>query len=293
MTPPEATTERKEMPVAGIGDFGLSGKVALVTGAGSRASGVGNGRAAAVRLAEAGARVALVDAVAENIAETRELIEERGGECLVLPADVSDANGCAGVVAAAVAEWGRLDVLVNNVGIAGPAGTVLDIDLDAWEQCLRVNVTSMVLMCRAVIPEMRKVGDGAIVNMSSVAGLRGGTPLLAYATSKGAINSLTQTMATQHAADGIRVNAVAPGFVYTPMVYAQGLSDEDRELRRLAAPLATEGTGWDVGDAVLFLASAHARWITGVILPVDAGLTVTLNMRPTMTVSTPTQPGTS
>jgi NAD(P)-dependent dehydrogenase (short-subunit alcohol dehydrogenase family) len=279
---------------ADSGGWGLSGQVAVVTGAGSRASGIGNGRAAAVRLAEAGARVALVDAAAENITETRELIEERGGECLVLAADVTDPDACATTIQAVIDAWGRLDVLVNNVGIAGPGGTVVDLDLDAWEQCLRVNVTSMMLMCRFAIPQMRAAGGGSIVNMSSVFGLRGGAPLVAYSTTKGAVNSLTQTMATQHAADGIRVNAVAPGLVYTPMVSAQGLSDEkDRELRRLAAPLEVEGTGWDVGDAVLFLASARARWITGIVLPVDAGLTATLHMRSTMTVSSPPATGQS
>jgi NAD(P)-dependent dehydrogenase (short-subunit alcohol dehydrogenase family) len=264
--------------VEGIGDFGLSGKVAIVTGAGSRASGIGNGRAAAVRLAEAGARVALVDIASENMDETRELIEARGGECLVLAADVSEAAGCERTVRAVVDAWERVDVLVNNVGIGGPLGTVVDVDLDAWDECLRINVTSMMLMSRVAIPHMRAAG-GAIVNMSSVAGLKGGHPRIAYSTTKGAVNALTQAMAVHHAADGIRVNAVAPGFAYTPMVYGPGLSDEDRELRRLAAPLGTEGTGWDVGDAVLFLAGARARWITGVVLPVDAGLTATYARR--------------
>ena len=260
-------------------DFGRSGKVAIVTGAGSRASGIGNGRAAAVRLAEAGARVAVVDIAAENMDETRGLIEERGGECLVIAADVSDAGGCERTVQSVVARWGRVDVLVNNVGIAGPLGTVIEVDLEEWDACLRINVTSMLVMSRAAIPHIREAGGGAIVNMSSVAGLKGGHPRIGYATTKAAVNGLTQAMAVHHAADGIRVNAVAPGFAYTPMVYADGISEDDREARRLAAPLGTEGTGWDVGDAVLFLASARARWITGVVLPVDAGLTATYARR--------------
>jgi NAD(P)-dependent dehydrogenase (short-subunit alcohol dehydrogenase family) len=262
-----------------IGDFGLTGKVAIVTGAGSPASGIGNGRAAAVRLAEAGARVALVDVADENMHETRELIEARGGDCLVLAADVSDADGSEETVQSVVASWGRVDVLVNNVGIGGPVGTVADVDLDAWDECLRVNITSMMLMSRFAIPQMRRAGGGSIVNMSSVAGLRGGHPRIAYSTTKGAVNGLTQAMAIHHAAERIRVNAVAPGFAYTPMVYADGLREEDREWRRLAAPLGTEGTGWDVGDAVLFLAGSRARWITGVVLPVDAGLTATYARR--------------
>lgn len=123
--------------------------------------------------------------------------------------------------------------------------------------------------------------------LSSVAGLRGGHPTIAYLTTKGAIISLTKSMATSHGAEGIRVNAIAPGFVHTPMVSAQGLSDEDRERRKLATPLQTEGTGWDVGDAVLFLASDQSRWITGTVLPVDAGLTSTLGITSTMTVTSP------
>jgi NAD(P)-dependent dehydrogenase (short-subunit alcohol dehydrogenase family) len=261
-------------------DLGLGDKVAIVTGAGSRASGIGNGRAAAVRLAEAGARVALVDVAVENVDETRELVEARGGECLVVAADVSDRGGCEATVQSVVDRWGRVDVLVNNVGVAGPLGTAVDVDLDAWDECLRINVTSMMLMSRFAIPHMRQAGGGSIVNMSSVAGLRGGHPRIAYSTTKGAVNAFTKAMAIHHAAEGIRVNAVAPGYAYTPMVYADGVSDEYRELRRLAAPLGTEGTGWDVGDAVLFLASEHARWITGVVLPVDAGLTSTIQLRP-------------
>ena len=138
----------------------------------------------------------------------------------------------------------------------------------------------MMLMSRFAIPHMRRAGGGSIVNMSSVAGLRGGHPRVAYSATKGAVNGLTRAMAIHHAPDGIRVNAVAPGYAYTPMVYAEGSSDDLREIRRLAAPLSTEGTGWDVGDAVLFLASARARWITGVVLPVDAGLTATIQLRP-------------
>jgi NAD(P)-dependent dehydrogenase (short-subunit alcohol dehydrogenase family) len=138
---------------------------------------------------------------------------------------------------------------------------------------MRVNVTSMVIMAKHAIPEMRKSGGGSIVNLSSVAGLTGGHGRLLYPTSKGAIVNLTRAMAAHHGREGIRVNAVAPGMVYTPMVYSQGMPPELREARRLRSLLQTEGTGWDVGQAVLFLASDEARWITGVTLPVDAGAT--------------------
>ena len=253
----------------------LEGRVAIITGAGSIESGIGNGRAAAVLLARAGARVALLDIVEASLAETAALIADEGGESVSVVCDVSERSSCEAAVATVVDRWGRLDVLVNNVGIVGPAGSVETIDLDGWDRCLRVNLTSMLLMSRYAIPALRAAGGGSIVNMSSVAGMVGGIPLVGYSTTKAAINGLTKTMATQHGPDGIRVNALAPGFVFTPLITAAGLSDEDRERRRLAAPLQTEGTGWDVGEAVLFLASPRSRWITGTIIPVDAGLTAT------------------
>ncbi|WP_238009890.1 SDR family oxidoreductase [Dactylosporangium sp. AC04546] len=265
-------------------DFGLKGKVAVVTGAGSRASGVGNGRAAAVLLAAAGARVALVDSVAGHMEETRQLIEARGGTCIAIDGDVSDAAQAERCIQRVMDAWDRLDVLVNNVGIAGPAGSVVDVDINAWNDCLRINVNSMMLMSRFAIPHMRRLGEGSIVNVSSTAGLRGGHPV-AYSTTKSAVLNFTRSMAATHGPEGIRVNAVAPGFVHTPMVYAQGLAETDRERRMRAAPLRTEGTGWDVGKAILFLAGSHARWITGVTLPVDAGLTAVVAMEQSMTVT--------
>lgn len=257
-------------------DYGLKGKVAVVTGGGSQGPGIGNGRAISVLLAEAGAHVVVVDLHAEHMLDTEKLIRERGGDCITVAADVSRSDECARVVALAVARWGRLDVLVNNVGILGPTGTVVDVDLDAWDRCVQVNLTSMLLMSRHAIPHMREAGGGAIVNMSSAAGLLASYPHVAYSTTKGAITNLTRSMAASHGPDGVRVNAIAPGPVFTPMRTVEGLSDADRERRRTMNPLQTEGTGWDVGHAALFLVSDKARWITGVMLPVDAGVTATL-----------------
>ena len=251
----------------------LEGRVAIVTGAGSRAEGIGNGRAAAVLLARHGARVALVDAMRNWAEDTARMIAAEAGEAAVLEADVTDPAACAAAVAAAVARWGRLDILVNNVGIGGPPGTAVEVDPEAWDQAMRVNVTSMMLMAKYAIPEMRKVGGGAIVNIASVAGLAGGHPSLLYPTSKGAVINMTRAMAAHHGADGIRVNCVAPGMVYTPMVYSRGMSAEMRDARRERSLLKTEGTGWDVGNAVLYLVGDEARWVTGVVLPVDAGAT--------------------
>ena len=260
--------------------MGMKGKVAIVTGAGSRADGIGNGRAASILMARDGASVALLDAVAEWAEATREMVAAEGGTSIVIPCDVTDEEQAAAAVRRTVDEWGRLDILVNNVGIAGPAGTAAEVDIAEWERAMRVNVTAMVIMAKYAIPEMIRSGGGSIVNLSSVAGLVGGHRALLYATSKGAIVNMTRAMAAHHGADGIRVNAVAPGMVYTPMVYSRGMTPEIREARRRRSILQTEGTGWDVGEAVRFLASDEARWITGVTLPVDAGATAGMGRLP-------------
>ena len=265
---------------AGYDARDFTGRVAIVTGGGSRTSGIGNGRAAAVLFARRGAKVLVVDIELPAAQDTVAMIEREGGEALAFDADVARPADCEAAVAAAVRRWGRLDVLVNNVGIIGPPGTAIDVDLEAWEQATRVNVTSMVQMARYAIPEMVKNGRGAIVNLSSVAGLGGGYTSLLYPTTKGTIVNMTRVMAAHHGAQGIRVNCVAPGMVYTPMVASRGMTPELREARRQRSLLQTEGTGWDLGEAVVFLASDAARWITGVVLPVDAGATAGLGMVP-------------
>jgi NAD(P)-dependent dehydrogenase (short-subunit alcohol dehydrogenase family) len=258
---------------ANYGNVQLSPKVAIVTGAGARAEGIGNGRAASILLARAGARVLLVDANEQWAARTKEMIDAEGGESLVLQADVTLLENCRRVVDTAVAHFGQVDVLVNNVGIGGAKGTAVEVDLAEWNHGLLVNVTTMMLMAKFAIPEMLKQSGGAIINIASVAGLRGGTPSLLYPTSKGAVVNMTRAMAAHHGKDNIRVNCVCPGMVYTPMMYAGGMTEEMREARRKRSLLQTEGTGWDTGAAVLYLASDNARWMTGVILPVDAGTT--------------------
>ncbi|MBO4120171.1 SDR family oxidoreductase [Cupriavidus gilardii] len=251
----------------------LEGRVAIVTGAGSRADGIGNGRAASILLARDGARVVLIDNVPEWAEVTRRMIEAEGGEAEVVACDVSRDADCQAAVERAVARWGRVDILVNNVGIGGPPGTAVDVDLAAWDAALRINVTSMMLMARHAIPPMRANKRGAIVNVASVAGLMGGHPSLLYPTSKGAVVNMTRAMAAHHGEEGIRVNCVAPGMVYTPMVYANGMSEEKREIRRNRSLLRTEGSGWDVGHAIRYLAGDESAWVTGAVLPVDAGAT--------------------
>ncbi|OBT80374.1 hypothetical protein VF21_00746 [Pseudogymnoascus sp. 05NY08] len=255
----------------------FAGKVAIVTGAGSAGDGIGNGRAAAILLAEQGASVLCVDREKEWANRTVEMITEEGkGKGLAFYGDVTKATDCEAMVEAAVKAFGRLDILVNNVGIGGARGTAIDVDMVEWAAGMEVNVGSMVLSAKYAIPAMQKnTGQvrGSIVNMGSVAGIRGGTPHLLYPTSKGAIVNMTRAMAAHHAPDGIRVNCVCPGMLYTPMMYAGGMSEEAREARRKRSLLGTEGNGWDAGCAVRFLASDEARWVTGVILPVDAGAT--------------------
>lgn len=243
----------------------------MVTGGGARQEGHGIGSASAVMLARAGARVAVLDVDPEAAERTRVAIAREGGVADLIECNVSVPDDCERAVAMVSERLGTPTVLVNNVGLAGPPGTAVEVDLERWDAGMEVNVKSMMLMARAAIPAMVAAGSGAIVNMSSAAGLLGGHPALLYGTTKGAIVQMTRMMAAHHGLNGIRVNCVAPGMAYTPMVVSRGMSDEMREIRRKRSLLQTEGTAWDVAAAVLFLASDLARWVTGVTLPVDAG----------------------
>lgn len=257
----------------GDDDPGLRGKAAIVTGGGAEGDGIGNGRAAAILLARSGVRVLVAD-LKKNLAErTVRMIEDEGGEAVAHGADVTDEAQCREMVAAAVTHFGRLDLLDNNVGIGGH-GSVVEMDPAEWRRIMQVNVDTMYLAARHAVPAIiASGGGGAIVNVASISALRprGNT---AYATSKGAVIALTRAMAVDHGKDGIRVNCVAPGPVYTPMVYSSGMSEQARQRRRAASPLAIEGTGWDVGQAVRFLLSGRARYITGQTLVVDGGITI-------------------
>ncbi len=254
-------------------DHGLDGKVAIVTGGGSRDEGIGNGRAAAILMARAGARVLVVDRTLDAAKLTAKMIRDEGGEASGLAADVTAGADCQAMVAAAMELYGRLDVLDNNVGISS-RGTVVEESEEMWEQLMKVNVTAMFLSAKHAIPAMIASGDGgAIVNISSISALRP-RGLTAYTTSKGAVIALTRAMAIDHGPDGSRANCVAPGPVYTPMVYTSGMTEEARDDRRKASVMGLEGSGWDIGEAVLFLASARARFITGQTLVVDGGATL-------------------
>ena len=255
------------------GGLALEGKVAIVTGGGAEKDGIGNGRATAILMARAGVRVLVVDRKIEPAERTVEMIRTEGGNAAAFGADVTTSENCKAMVDTALERFGRLDILDNNVGV-GSMGSVVDEREDQWNRVMRINVNSMFLASKYAIPAMIKSGaGGAIVNVSSISALRP-RGLTAYSTSKGAVIALTRAMAVDHAGDGIRVNCVAPGPVYTPMVYSRGMSREARERRRKASPLGIEGTGWDIGHAVVFLASPLARFITGQVLVVDGGVTL-------------------
>ncbi|KAL1963010.1 hypothetical protein VTN77DRAFT_8758 [Rasamsonia byssochlamydoides] len=267
--------------------FDFTNEVAIVTGAGSRMPGeIGNGRATAILLARHRAKVALVDYNVEWARETKRMIDAEGGISEIVQADVTNEESCKNAVARTVQLFGTVHILVNIVGVGGAMGDATKVDLTAWDRDFKINVTSMVLISRHVIPEMRKNGRGAIVNMSSVSGLLGGNPSLLYPTTKGAIIQMTRAMAAQHGHENIRVNCVAPGMVFTPMVRGRGMTAEMRQARINQNLLKREGTAWDVGYAILFLCSKEAKWITGVVLPVDAGTTAGKADRPALKADT-------
>jgi NAD(P)-dependent dehydrogenase (short-subunit alcohol dehydrogenase family) len=252
----------------------LSGKVAIVTGAGATGSGdfVGIGQAISILFARTGASVLLVDRDQANAETTLATIREEGGEASVFLGDVTSNADCREMADAAVSRYGQLNVLINNVGISGP-GSVTDVEEDLWDTVIDVNLKSVMLTSKHAIPQMINAGGGSIVNLSSIVGLRAGSgrPSHPYAASKGGIIGLSNSMAVHYGRDNVRVNCIAPGHVHSPMV-ARHTSQEMLDLRRRAGPLGVEGTPWDVAYAALFLASDESRWVSGVTLPVDAGL---------------------
>jgi NAD(P)-dependent dehydrogenase (short-subunit alcohol dehydrogenase family) len=224
-------------------------------------------------LARAGATVLVVDIEREPAEQTVAMIEAEGGIAAPHISDISDEAQCRGLVDAAVKQFGRLDLLDNNVGIGG-RGSVVDTPSDLWRRVMTVNVDSVFYVSKYAVPAMiETAGGGAIVNVSSISALRP-RGLTAYSTSKGAVIALTRAMAVDHGPQNIRVNCVAPGPIYTPRMWTGQMTPAGREARRLASVLGLEGVGWDIGHAVRFLLSAQARYITGQTLVVDGGATL-------------------
>ncbi len=259
----------------------LVGRVAVVVGGGQTpGETIGNGRAAAILYAREGARVVVVDRVLLSAEDTVAMIRDEGGEAVAHVADITDPTSCATIPAAAVSSFGALDVLHNNVGIGGGDQPATRVEEDAWQRIFDVNLSAMWRTCKVVIPVMREAGHGAIVNISSIASICSKNTA-AYQISKAGVNTLTQHLAMNVARHGIRVNAVLPGLMNTPMAIegisaARGVDKEQLITERDAAvPLGRKmGTAWDVAHASLFLASDEARFITGVLLPVDGGQSV-------------------
>ena len=262
----------------------LTGKVAIVTGAGQTAGqAIGNGRATAITFAREGARVALLDRDRAAAEETAGDIEAAGGEAAVIEGDVSVEDHCRTAVAACGERFGGLDIVHHNVGIALGDGWCEEIDLGAWERIMRVNAGGALAIAKAALPVMREQGHGVITNVSSIAALVAGVaptsnPPHAYKMSKAALNALTLSLAQSYAQHGIRVNAILPGLIDTPMgvdaVARQFGVPRERyaAMRDESVPLkGGMGTAWDVAHAALFLASDEARFITGVLLAVDGG----------------------
>jgi NAD(P)-dependent dehydrogenase (short-subunit alcohol dehydrogenase family) len=256
----------------------LKDKSALVFGAGSIGPGWGNGKACAVTFARAGAKVVCADIGIKAAEETAAIIAGEGGTAIALACDVTKPGQVKDTVDRALAAYGRIDILHNNVGHAKMGGPI-ELSEDEWDRELAVNVKGIFLACKYVLPVMLAQGKGSIINISSAAGLRYvGYDYASYYAAKGGVNQLTIGLALQYAARGIRVNAICPGLMDTPMIYNQisvayGAQDEMVAKRHAACPTGRMGTAWDVAHAALFLASDEAAYINAVILPVDGGLT--------------------
>ena len=259
-------------------DLGLKDKVAIVAGGGALGEGIGNGRAASILLAEAGVRVLVVDKDEELANNTVKMIKDRGGEALGIRGDLIQSDQCKRVVDFVLKNWGRLDILDNNIGIDSKL-SVVDETEEYWDRVMEVNLKPMFLMSKYAIPAMINSGDGgSIVNISSISATRP-KGLTVYSASKGAVLSLSQAMAVDHGEDGIRVNCILPGPVYTPMVYSSGMTEDRRSIRQNASLIQVEGDGWDVGKAVVYLSSSWARYVTGQLMVVDGGCSLSAKPR--------------
>lgn len=255
----------------------LSGRVAIVFGAGSIGDGWGNGKAAAVAYARAGASVVCVDHSLDAAEVTAGVIRSEGNSAIAVKADVTQLSDVQEAVSRALTTYGRIDVLHNNVGITSQGGPV-ETSEEVWDRVMTVNVKSMFLTSKCVLPVMEKQGSGVVINIGALGGVRWtGYAYCAYAASKGAVNSFTQSIALQYAAKGIRANCVLPGVMDTPHIYKQisgfyADRDEMVAARNKLSPTGQMGDGWDVANASVFLASDDARYINGVELLVDGGM---------------------
>jgi NAD(P)-dependent dehydrogenase (short-subunit alcohol dehydrogenase family) len=266
----------------------LIGKVALVIGGGSIGPGWGNGKAAAVLYALEGAKVLVADTRQEAADETLGIIRAAGGTALAAVADAADEDSVGELVKTCMGNYGRIDVLHNNVGGQGTGRSLKTITVADWNATLARNLTSAMLSCRAVVPIMEAQGSGSIINISSIASLRHlNVPTAVYAAAKGGLNEFSKNIALQHAPKGIRVNCVLPGYIDTPFIRREiggrpnyeikgfKSAEEYSAARNEIIPLRRMGTAWDVAYACLFLASDESSYITATTIVVDGGVTAT------------------
>ncbi len=260
----------------------LSGKVALVTGAGAMNGGMGNGKATAIRLAQEGATICALDLHLPAAEDTCEIIRAEGGKAIALSADVTQEDQVKQAVADCLSALGQIDILQNNVGILKTGGA-MDSTVEDWDVLVHVNMKAVFLPTKHVLPHFVDRGAGVVTNISSIAGLRYlGTPYIGYNATKGSIISYTRNLAAEMAPHGIRANAILPGFIDTPMardITVQNSDDPDAidwdaldRQRAARIPLGRVGTPWDVANAAVFLASDEASYITGTEITVDGGV---------------------
>ncbi len=255
----------------------LEDKIAIIVGGGQTPGDtIGNGRATALRFAQEGASVMVVDKRMESADETVAMIEREGGRASSYAADVTVEQDCQSILSTCVERYGRIDVLHNNVGIGTGDSGPTKMRVEVWDKIFDTNLKSIMMICKHALPIMREQGSGAITNISSVAAVCA-VGIVAYKTSKAALNAFTHALATGNARYGIRANVIMPGLMNTPMAIEGNVAaGQDRDeliaRRNASVPLGGQmGTAWDVANAALFLASDEAKFITGVCLPVDGG----------------------
>lgn len=263
----------------------LADKVAIVVGAGQTpGETMGNGRATAIRFAQEGAKVLVVDRNRDSAEETARMIAGDGGDASALAADITSEADCRGIADTCLERYGRIDVLHNNVGRSEGDRATTEMDAEIWDQLMAMNLKGMFLTCKHVLPAMRAQRSGVILNVSSIASIcarrePGHRSGITYKTSKGAVNTLTHHIALENAEYGIRCNAILPGLMDTPMAIERRARERNvhrdtvrRERDERVPLLGRMGTAWDVANAAVFLASDDAAYVTALIMPVDGGL---------------------
>ncbi len=264
----------------------VKGKVAIVTGAGSAGPGMGNGKASAILYAREGAKVMVADYRLDAVEETEKIIKQEGGECVTFKADVSKSSDCKSMVEKCIEIYGKIDILHNNVGILIFGGPI-ELSEEDWDRVVDVNLKSMFLTCKYALPYMIKQGNGSIINISSVAGIRAmAAPTISYEATKAGIIGLTRDIAIQYAAKGIRANTILPGYMRTPMVAASVKQaygkdiDEVHRKRDAMCPTGHQGEAWDVAYMALYLASDESKYVSASSFVVDGGITQTHRLWP-------------